>query len=635
MKAFNISAVTLLCFCSHFSVNVAYSPQAQAADNNLDGVSNSAPATKYYGRFCENLLGTDSDPHAVHGIELNSEKGFAVVGKYNANNSYSGGFIVVSPSLPNSYDNGNHLTVGNTAVWKKTFGTKGVNSEAFANGANMVVELGSHLYVVGYMASTTSRVDAVLRKYNTSNGDLIWSFKFNDGLATRKTSAFEGIQISDDGTGLILSGLVHASNASCLEGFKSYGNPACGKAALMYFSSTSLNSSSPPSAPTWVMIYSNYVSGKNVRPAGMNGGYVTVASNLNEVSSVIRTNSQGGVVWAKSYSTFGEVTDAAVVTSGGNKYIMISGHGGNNGEIYGRLAKINFNDGSLVWAKSYGGVIGGKAQFEGITNGNPNNWIYHECWAITPTSDGQAVVLACGTGIEGCGGNTACNQDKRVVWRSYIFSASVEQGNVLWQRLDNYNDVNVNNVEESASEFIVRTRDGGFFSTNDEGCGVGVFRLEPPSNGNNPTPPTSPVTDPPTKSPVKSPTPPTSNCNDSSTFRLTVNGVKKSCSQLKKWQCKKWDRPTGRLVKNYCVNLCDMCDNPRRCKNDWVSLIDPESLQAFTCGEIPSSYCWALDKKRRRVREFCRGKCKFCQSKRIISDSNEEDISPWKNIFGS
>jgi len=464
---------------------IAYSPEPMASDSNGNGVSNTAPALSYYASFCGSFLGgEDTDPHAVHGIEL-AAGGFAVAGKYDIGKGAAGGFVVAVEERPGGFEDGKHLEIEDgAAAWQVKFGVKKGNNGR--SGVNMVAERGGYLFAVGFEASSSSRSDAVLMKIETSTGNVVWTYRYSSS----KTSAFEAVQISDDGGGLVLSGLVDAKDYKCLEGFKSYGNPGCGTAVVMKFEGSALEENSAPSSPTWVMKFSGYVSAKNLRVTGKDGGYVVATFTEDEVAAVIRTNSNGVATWKKSYGSFGEITDVEYLAQDG--VAMLTGHGGNQDELYGRLARVNLDDGTTEWEKSYGKVTGGKKKYAGITDGNPNNWVYHECWSLAVAANGEDVVLSCGVGIEGCS-NKTCKNDPRNNWRSLLLSVDAKKGGVNWHRMDNFGDINNGKTVASASEFVVVTADGGYLATNDEECGVGIMRLE----GGASPPIGSPTTDSP------------------------------------------------------------------------------------------------------------------------------------------
>jgi hypothetical protein len=117
------------------------------------------------------------------------------------------------------------------------------------------------------------------------------------------------------------------------------------------------------------------------------------------------------------------------------------------GTISGMVMKLD-TDGTKVWEKTYGNYPNGVNQF---TDSGEGNWalIYNECWGIQPkydtsgTQDGY--VLACGTGIEGCGLfmnfmphlYIECLNDPRKIWRALTVATDFD-GNRVWSRMDSF-----------------------------------------------------------------------------------------------------------------------------------------------------------------------------------------------------
>mmetsp|Transcript_26338 Transcript_26338/g.60673 ORF Transcript_26338/g.60673 Transcript_26338/m.60673 type:complete len:240 (+) Transcript_26338:523-1242(+) len=118
-----------------------------------------------------------------------------------------------------------------------------------------------------------------------------------------------------------------------------------------------------------------------------------------------------------------------------------------------------------------------------------------------------------------------------------------------------------------------------------------------------------------TPAPVPAPAPvPQPECEDNDKMKFNLKGGKKrKCSQLKKSECSKWDKKKGYLVSNYCLKLCDTCSDPKKCKDFGGKLIEKETKDKFKCKDIDEEFCEDKDKKKRLVREFCRGLCNFCE----------------------
>jgi len=118
-------------------------------------------------------------------------------------------------------------------------------------------------------------------------------------------------------------------------------------------------------------------------------------------------------------------------------------------------------------------------------------------------------------------------------------------------------------------------------------------------------------TKPPT--PSKPPTPASQCVDKNKKFKIGKKFFK--CPELKKSQCKKWDKRNGNLVSNYCLQLCDNCNKAKRCKDDKrVKLVDPDSGLKYKCTDLSKEYCTIKDKKKRLVSQYCRKLCGFCKS---------------------
>jgi len=103
-------------------------------------------------------------------------------------------------------------------------------------------------------------------------------------------------------------------------------------------------------------------------------------------------------------------------------------------------------------------------------------------------------------------------------------------------------------------------------------------------------------------------------CTDSKSFKFGKK--KKKCKKLKKSHCDKWDKTSGKLVRNYCNDLCENCDNGRlskRCQDDPEFLFEKKNSK-LSCRELSKKKCDKKDKEKRLMREYCKEKCNFCQS---------------------
>ena len=115
----------------------------------------------------------------------------------------------------------------------------------------------------------------------------------------------------------------------------------------------------------------------------------------------------------------GEATDLTLVSNDGDVIgVAVSGHKSIDKGIDGSVTMLDM-DGEILWNKNYGNPVGGIHEYAGLDGGNPK-LIFDECWGIQPTDHGS-IILACGTGIEGCAGHgISCRQDPRNKWRGFL-----------------------------------------------------------------------------------------------------------------------------------------------------------------------------------------------------------------------
>ena len=110
----------------------------------------------------------------------------------------------------------------------------------------------------------------------------------------------------------------------------------------------------------------------------------------------------------------------------------------------------------------------------------PDKLIFDECWGVAQR--GASLVVACGTGIEGCGAveataseQQACEGDPRRSWRSYLVAVD-GAGEVLWSRADSFVE-STGEASESAAEFVVVDAAGEIYAIIDQVFGVGLARF--------------------------------------------------------------------------------------------------------------------------------------------------------------
>lgn len=444
-----------------------------------DGVSDNAPAPSFYIGFGENCCG--EDPHPVHGIAT-ADGGYAVVGKSMDTSGNQDGFILKF--------NGDSLS-GTSFMEAEDFSNYGwsqtIGSNGNMDGFNNVVSTSSALFASGFRYANGSTIDRYLVKYDLTTGSKIWEATLADPNSARD-GAYESMLITADG-GMVLTGVMNAEPGS-LEGFKSYGNPSGGSAFIEYFSADQLSSNSAPQSSAWITTLPGANSGKGVRQLS-NGGYIVAALDADEgAGHVFQISASGDVQWSNQYPEHGEITDVAILTENGSAQgIVLVGHyHPEQGGIDGSITRLSLT-GDVVWHKAVGNPVGGIGAFAGLGAGNPT-LIYDECWGVQGTQDG-GMVVACGTGIEGCGEystgsaiHTECMQDPRRTWRALLVKLD-KNGNEVWHRVDSFLEPGETEAPDTASEYVSLKADGSVVSIVDQGFGIGVMVLEAQS-GNAP-----------------------------------------------------------------------------------------------------------------------------------------------------
>ena len=446
--------------------------QTPAASANT-AISPNAPGVSFYAGIGESCCG--EDPHPVHGIGA-PDGSFIVGGKALDPQGTSEGFVV--KVNPKGLSGNLVLAPGESAsyAWAKTFGTAGKN-----DAINNLAASKSALFAAGFKTGPDGTLDRSLAKLDLKTGAVIWEATFPDPQSGTE-GAFEAIQLTSEG-GLITTGLINGQKGSA-EGFKSYGNPWSGQAFVAYFSPEQLASSAGPSSPQWLQPLKGAVSGKGVREIkGAQPGYVVAAAGEEMPPTVFRLDSEGGVLWSKTFPNHGELTDVAVLLNDSKlEGFAITGHRTNQGGIDGSVTKIAPN-GDVLWHQTVGNPVGGVGSFSGLGAGNPK-LIFDECWGVQGTGDG-GILLGCGTGIEGCGGLSGslkeeCTSDPRQIWRGLVVRLD-GQGNILWQRADSFLEPGgtPSDVSDSASEYVSLSPSGHILSVVDQGFGIGVLVLKP------------------------------------------------------------------------------------------------------------------------------------------------------------
>ena len=120
------------------------------------------------------------------------------------------------------------------------------------------------------------------------------------------------------------------------------------------------------------------------------------------------------------------------------------------------------------------------------------------------------MVVACGTGIEGCGPSVLqgivplaeCQVDPRQTWRSYVVTLDAA-GVIQWVRVDSFVEPGPGGVGTSAAEYVAVDQNGDLLVTTDQGFGIGMMKI----NMTKTAAPTIAPTRAPTQTPSQAPTP--------------------------------------------------------------------------------------------------------------------------------
>ena len=457
-----------------------------ATDANQTGVTEGAPVLSFYIGIGEGSFG--EDPHPVHGTQT-SDGGYVVGGKsLDAGGAWEGFVLKVVPSGFSGYLNLNEPSEGNQSyAWVKTFGSVGKK-----DGVNNLASVGEAVFAAGFKSVSDGSQDACLFKYSSVDGAMSWEHLLPES-SNDLSSAFEVVHSTPDG-GLITGGL-YDSEKDGLEGFKSYGNPSSGKAFVAFYSPEQVSSSVAPTSPLWRKDFNASLTVKGIRPIGKTGDFILLTSMADGENAprLARLDSQGNVIWEKTYPTRAEPTDVTVLASEGTSTgFAFCGHGGkSSGVLDSYLTVVDLN-GTIRWTREFGDPVGGVGKFAGLSSGNPK-LIYDESWGIQSTVDG-GMLVATGTGIEGCdpwqGSDSnqtriailqECVADPRTDWRGMLTKFDAN-GTQIWQRVDSFMPPDGGNAASSACEYVVLLSDGKILSINDEAFGIGLLVLEPEAN---------------------------------------------------------------------------------------------------------------------------------------------------------
>ena len=162
--------------------------------------------------------------------------------------------------------------------------------------------------------------------------------------------------------------------------------------------------------------------------------------------------------------------------------ISLGGHvNSKTGALDGSITKLS-KDGSIVWSEQYGSPISGKGIFPALVKKMTFSFSTN-AGGIDSTSDGGAI-MACGTGTH-CDEFednerqfAQCAADPREIWRSLLIKVD-RQGNMNWYKTDSFIQENDDWILNTASEYVLITKNGRIASVLALDFGFGLQILEP------------------------------------------------------------------------------------------------------------------------------------------------------------
>lgn len=407
------------------------------------------------------------DPHPVHGAIL-GDGTVVMVGKAAGGGSQTAGFITrwQPPSEPaqGRFVDGMDSVIQQTQILDAD------------SSLLQVADAGEVLVVAGFSASG-ARSDAHGLALVVDPETLEVRSRLRIDAPEGRSAALESVAVSG---GRIVLGGATGFPRDALEGFKSYGNVVGGNGLLVEVELSAWLSASGDVSPEDVGATLTELPGVLSLKSVLDwpdGSVVAVSSDQEESSGVVWVEpDRSAHRWSPLDGPF-ELTDLARLRrDGAADALALSGHGG-EGTIDG-LAVLMDPSGAVLWQTSFGnpGVAEAETPREGLA---PDTFIFDECWGITQS--GAQLVLACGTGIEGCdaveasgGDKRLCRSDPRRSWRSYLVGVSAT-GEVSWSRADSFVDGS-GEASESAAEFILADGET-LYAVIDQVFGVGLARF--------------------------------------------------------------------------------------------------------------------------------------------------------------
>ena len=355
------------------------------------------------------------DPHPLHGTVLR-DGSVVMVGKAVARDGEPAGFVTQwrapdGPAVGQFIDDEAAVILATDNV-----GSGSVLAQ--------VVEVGDMIVAVGFEASTAGEDFLGIAVAMEPETLSVVARLVLDGPERGTSAVFESVIVTPSGQ-LILGGSWGCDRDE-IEGLKSFGNIVGGRGVLVEVDpetwfDVGRDAVGPDDVGALVHEVSEVQSVKSMR-ATSDGSIVAVGHDLEERSGFIRVDS--GLLdheWTRFDDGF-ELTDTAVLETDGQEMIVLVGHGGTS-TIDGH-AKAVRADGSVLWTTTFGnpGLDPDDAPAGDLA---PDKFIFDECWGVASTRSG--VVIACGSGIEGCDAVDAtsaereqCQQDPRRAWRSHL-----------------------------------------------------------------------------------------------------------------------------------------------------------------------------------------------------------------------
>lgn len=412
------------------------------------------------------------DPHPVHGAVL-PDGSVVMVGKAAVGDDQTAGFIT-RWRAPEGPATGQYVDGIDDVILATQVRPPDSSLLQVADGGEVLVAVGFEAGGSGAQAT------AVALALDPVTLDVRSRLVLPSPTAGR-SSALESIVIDDDG--IVALGGAWDFPREALEGFKSYGNVVGGRGLVTEFPLTAWLELSTDGVDVTLeelgattRDIEETFSVKSLR-RWSDGRLVAVASDADE---------QSGVLWidagltAHQFTTFDdgiELTDVVPFARAGlPDAAALVGHGG-EGTIDGHVRLVT-PSGETLWTRSFGnpGLDPSEVPDGGLA---PDAFIFDECWGVDQR--GAELVIACGSGIEGCGAieagaadTAACEGDPRRSWRSFLVGVDAD-GAVAWSRAESFVE-STGEASESAAEFVVVDADGDVYAIIDQVFGVGLAR---------------------------------------------------------------------------------------------------------------------------------------------------------------